>query len=112
MVTLCTEVCFAADVGTAKNVLRMSKSSLTIKYNKNEYLSTAALPTLEALTGHVSCTTASLAQARLLSILILMYLQRRSNCSRAKKMGTVGRRLPDLYTGDGCRFVTASVQNG
>ena len=52
---------------------------------ENEYLPTAALPTLEALTGHVSCTTASLAQARLLSTLILMYLQRRLNRSRAKK---------------------------
>ena len=48
---------------------------------ENEYLPTAALPTLEALTGHVSCTTASLAQARL----ILMYFQRRLNSSRAKK---------------------------
>ena len=34
----------------------MGESSLTIEYGESEYLSTAALPTLEALTGHVSCT--------------------------------------------------------
>ena len=82
MATLCTEVCSCCQRWNRWKSPSfgkvMGENSLTIEYNArkwvSEYLSTAALPTLETLTGHVSCTTASLAQARLLSTLILMYL--------------------------------------
>ena len=93
MATLCTEVCFCCWRWNRRKSPSfgkvMGESSLTIEYDArkwvSEYLSTAALPTSEALAGHVSCITASLAQARLLYTLILMYLQRRLHSSRAKK---------------------------